>query len=109
MYTLNRDPGCFHSSTSFLPERWLSNEIQNPDSSFYYDKRDAFQPFSVGPRSCLGQHLARAELRLVLAKLIWKFDFAAVRGKVLEWEQLRTFLLVEKKPVMVNMGIRQGL
>ncbi|KAI1194543.1 cytochrome P450 [Nemania serpens] len=107
-YTLNRDPKCFSSATSFLPERWLSTEIQNPDSPFYNDQRDAFQPFSVGPRSCIGQHLARAELRLVLAKLIWKFDFAAVRGKVLEWEQLRTFLLVEKKPVMVNMAVRQG-
>lgn len=109
VYALNRDPTCFHSATSFLPERWLANEISNPDSPFYNDQRDAFQPFSVGPRSCLGQHLARAELRLVLAKLVWKFDFTAVTGKVLEWERLRTFLLVEKKPIMVNMTVRQGL
>ncbi|KAI1114940.1 cytochrome P450 [Nemania sp. NC0429] len=108
-YTINRDPKFFSSSTSFIPERWLSTEIQNPKSPFYNDQRDVFQPFSVGPRSCLGHHLARAELRLILAKLIWKFDFTAVRGQVLEWEQLRTFLLVEKKPVMVNMALRQGL
>ncbi|KAJ8124336.1 hypothetical protein O1611_g9303 [Lasiodiplodia mahajangana] len=105
-YTLNRDPTCFSSATSFLPERWLPDEISNPNSPFHHDKRDAFQPFSVGPRSCLGEHLARAELRLVLAKLLWKFDFTAAKGTVLEWEQLRTFLLVEKKPIMVNMVLR---
>ncbi|KAI0513256.1 cytochrome P450 [Xylaria bambusicola] len=106
-YTLNRDPKCFYAATSFLPERWLPEETSNPTSLFYKDQRDAFQPFSVGPRSCLGQHLARAELRLVLAKLIYKFDFTAVKDKVVKWEQLRTFLLVEKKPIMVNMGLRR--
>ncbi|KAI0548665.1 cytochrome P450 [Xylaria curta] len=108
-YTLNRDPTYFYSSASFLPDRWLPSELSNPDSPFYNDKRDVFQPFSVGPRSCLGQHLARAELRLVLAKLIWKFDFTQGGTMALQWEQLRTFLLVEKKPIMVNVSIRQGL
>ncbi|KAI0812129.1 cytochrome P450 [Xylaria sp. FL0064] len=108
VYTLNRDPTCFHSAASFLPQRWLRKKISNSDSPFHKDQRDGFQPFSVGPRSCLGQHLARAELRLALAKLVWMFDITAVNGQVLEWEQLRTFLLVEKKPVMVNITIRQG-
>ncbi|KAI1292700.1 hypothetical protein F5Y03DRAFT_17782 [Xylaria venustula] len=78
-------------------------ENLDPHSPFYNDKRDAFQPFS------LGQHLAWAELRLVLAKLIWMFDFTAVSGQSLEWEQLRTFLVVEKKPIMVNVLKRQEL
>ncbi|RWA09278.1 hypothetical protein EKO27_g5848 [Xylaria grammica] len=108
-YTLNRDPSYFSSATSFLPERWLPDENSNQDSPFYNDHRDAVQPFSVGPRSCLGEHLARAELRLVLAKLVWKFNFSAPKGKVLEWEQLRTFLLVEKRPILVRMKPRQDL
>lgn len=48
----------FHSSTdfkepdSFIPERWLSG----PESSeFVSDQKDAFRPFSYGPRNCLGQ------------------------------------------------------
>jgi cytochrome P450 len=103
-----RDPVCFHSTTSFFPERWLADEMANPDSPFFNDQRHAFQPFSLGPRSCMGQNLAWAELRLVLAKLLWKFDVQAVQGKELEWEQLRTFLLVEKKPIVVRMVLQES-
>ncbi|KAI0205604.1 cytochrome P450 [Astrocystis sublimbata] len=105
VYTMNRDPNCFHAATSFLPERWLPNDS---DSPFFNDQKQAFQPFSVGPRSCLGQQLALAEMRLIIAKLLWQFEFDAVPGKDLEWEQLRTFLLVEKKPIVVRMALRQG-
>ncbi|KAK5987009.1 Cytochrome P450 monooxygenase lcsI [Cladobotryum mycophilum] len=42
-------------------------------SPFFNDKRHADQPFSVDPRACMGQHLARAEMRLILTKLGWKF------------------------------------
>ncbi|RJE25501.1 Cytochrome p450 [Aspergillus sclerotialis] len=66
-----------HSSThftdadSFLPERWLAND---PTSKFALDNKDAFQPFSYGPRNCLGQHLANAEMRLILTKVLYNFD-----------------------------------
>ncbi|KDB21411.1 hypothetical protein H109_06659 [Trichophyton interdigitale MR816] len=105
-YTLNRDPSFFHSATSFIPERWLPEASTNPKSPFYKDQRNAVQPFSVGPRECLGQHLAWAELRLILARLVWAFDFEAVEGKKLIWEELRTFLLVEKKPIQVRIKRR---
>ncbi|KAF2967122.1 hypothetical protein GQX73_g6442 [Xylaria multiplex] len=83
-YTMNRDPTYFHSATSFHPERWLPGEMENPESPFFHDQRSGFQPFSVGLRSCMGQNLALAEMRLVLAKLLWKFDFHAVPGKELD-------------------------
>ena len=41
------------------------------------DKRDASQPFSFGPRGCIGRHLSYMELRLILGSLrkfslIWR-------------------------------------
>lgn len=59
----------------------------------------------MGPRSCLGQHLAWAEMRLILTKLLVNFDFEAVEGKQLRWEELRTFLLVEKRPLEVRVRL----
>ncbi|KAL1868305.1 hypothetical protein Daus18300_006029 [Diaporthe australafricana] len=41
----------FKRADEFVPERWLSDE---KGSEFANDRRDAFQPFSYGPRNCLG-------------------------------------------------------
>lgn len=38
----------FRDAKSFIPERWLGDE------RFANDKRNAHQPFSMGPRNCLG-------------------------------------------------------
>lgn len=35
----------------YHPERWL----QDADSKFAGDQKDMFQPFLVGPRSCIGK------------------------------------------------------
>lgn len=101
---MNRRPSYFHLPTLFLPERWLPEATTDPKSDFFGDHRHAIQPFSTGPRNCMGQHLAWAEMRLVLAKLIWNFDFAAVPEKLVKWEDLRTFLLVEKKPLFARVS-----
>lgn len=96
---MNRDPTLFRSATTFIPERWL-HSASDPASPYFNDQRDALQPFTVGPRACMGKHLAWAELRLILTNLLLAFDFEPGSPK-LTWEDLRTFLLVEKKPLQV--------
>ncbi|KAK3985825.1 hypothetical protein QBC44DRAFT_150477 [Cladorrhinum sp. PSN332] len=107
-YTINRDAKLWHRPESFLPERWLPDASADPKSPFFNDARHALQPFTVGPRSCLGQNLAWAEMRLILAKLLWNFEFtpSSDAGKRLQWEDLRTFLLVEKRPIYVGLRLR---
>lgn len=75
-------------------------------SPFAQDQRHAVQAFSVGPRSCMGRHLAWAEMRLIIARLVWTFDVETT-GKSLKWSDLKTFLLVEKKPLEVRLEIRK--
>lgn len=60
----------------------------------------------MGPRQCLGRHLALAEMRLILARLVWAYDVETT-GKSLKWAELRTFLLVEKKPLEVRLRARE--
>ncbi|GKZ24469.1 hypothetical protein AbraIFM66951_010693 [Aspergillus brasiliensis] len=66
------DPRNFHRPDEFLPERWLP-EYQEQEP-FLKDCQKSFQPFSFGPRNCLGKNLAWAEMRLIAAKLLFLFD-----------------------------------
>jgi len=43
------DPKNFHEPWAFKPERWLDGECKEKDV------REASQPFSLGPRACLGR------------------------------------------------------
>ena len=50
-WACNHSSSNFHDPDSFRPERWLDN----PPREFAADSRAATQPFSYGPRNCLGQ------------------------------------------------------
>ncbi|KAI6351423.1 hypothetical protein MCOR25_009942 [Pyricularia grisea] len=48
-WTINRASINFRDAHEFRPERWLG------DTNFADDRKAAFQPFSYGPRNCIGQ------------------------------------------------------
>ncbi|KAK4555707.1 hypothetical protein LTR86_007460 [Recurvomyces mirabilis] len=67
-YTAYHDPKHFTDPDAFVPERWMGDE------KYASDKLGWVQPFSYGPRNCLGKNLAYAEMRLIMAKMIWSYD-----------------------------------
>ncbi|KAG0154582.1 hypothetical protein PDIDSM_150 [Penicillium digitatum] len=75
----------FRQPNQFIPERWISDE-------FATDNKAAFQPFSFGPRNCIGKNLAYHEMRLILAKVLYNFDFSLLPESV-GWEKQKTFFL----------------
>lgn len=65
------------------------------------------QPFSMGPRNCLGQNMAWHEMRLIFGNLLSKFDMELCeesRG----WINGKTYVLWEKTPLMVRLRRRPG-
>ena len=62
-------PANFTDPLKWDPTRWLENPAYDKDV------KDVYQPFSVGPRNCIGRNLAWAETKLIMAKMIWNFDF----------------------------------
>ena len=64
----NMDPDYWNNPEKFDPDRFL-------DKGGNIIKNEAMIPFSVGPRTCLGEPLARMELFLVFANLLQKFRF----------------------------------
>ncbi|KAF5878907.1 putative cytochrome p450 monooxygenase protein [Botrytis fragariae] len=99
----------FHKPSEFHPERWLA--ANDSSSPFYNDNRNAVQVFGVGPRSCIGRPLAMAELQLVLARMVWRFELEKADSEAgnLKWEEQRVFTVVERKPFEVRLRTRSAL
>ncbi|KAK7735123.1 hypothetical protein SLS63_004109 [Diaporthe eres] len=100
----------FAQPESFAPERWLPSSSQDPSCPFYADKRDAIQPFSYGPRNCVGKHLAYNEMRLIMARLLWEFDMRldpSSREWTLPYSQHKSWVVWNKPPLVVHIKKRQ--
>jgi cytochrome P450 len=68
-WATNRDPKLWGpDSEAFRPERWLDAPNGGADSNY------AFLTFFHGPRGCIGQNFARAELRALIAAFVGEFE-----------------------------------
>ncbi len=54
---------------AFNPDRWLGVKLGGAESNY------SFLTFLHGPRSCIGQAVARAEFACLLAAIVGRFDF----------------------------------
>ena len=99
-YATSYDPANFARPEAFVPERWLPN----PPAEFANDNREAHAPFSLGPRNCIGRNLAYSEMRLIMAKIVWNFDFELDKERCGNWIcDQKIFGLWEKNPLYVKL------
>ena len=68
LWAVHNDEKIFENPEEFNPDRFI-----NKDGVFNHSNHVV--PFSIGPRHCLGEHLARMEYFILLVSLIRKFDF----------------------------------
>jgi cytochrome P450 len=67
----------------------------------------AFNPFLVGRHMCIGQKFAWAEMRLILARLLYAFDITwDVAPRIKDWGEQQTFIFWQKDPLMVRLKPR---
>jgi len=98
-FTIHRDPKVWGDDVeAYRPERWISDE-----------KRDkalmmrTFNPFSVGPRACVGRNLAMLELQIIVASMLRRYDYVLENPKA-EMQTREGFL---RKPLGCKIGIRR--
>lgn len=96
-YAANHSSFNFKYPDEFRPERWLG------DAEFANDHRKVVQPFSTGPRNCLGRNLAYAEMRVVLAKVLYNFDVELCEESKGWMNGMKTFGLWEKPALMMKV------
>ena len=69
---------------------------------------EASQPFSTGPRACIGRNLAYIEMRLILANVVREFDFAVCDASRHWTEQNLAGVVWEKGPLNVKLMTAGG-
>jgi cytochrome P450 len=72
-FPLFHDARHFVRPDDFIPERWL-------DKPELVLRKDAFNPFMMGPYSCAGKSMAMMELRSVVGRVINEFDVVVPEG-----------------------------
>lgn len=99
-YTVTHDPRNFKDPYAFVPERWLPPVTDNLKAS---------QPFGLGPRNCIGLNMAWMEIRILVAKLVFHFDFEIVDDN-LDWiRDGQCFRLWDKPDLWTKVTLRPGL
>lgn len=108
------DPMTYPNPEGFEPERWLDGD----ESKIW----EASWQFGSGRRLCVGYRLAQKSVFLVLAKLLYCFDFKAVSlllpvantellitfaGKAFDRKSVAHFTAGEPLPVVVSVRKRK--
>ncbi|POW16448.1 hypothetical protein PSTT_01320 [Puccinia striiformis] len=87
-FTIHHDAEVWGDPFTFRPERWLEPNAK--------DREKAFEPFSCGPRSCIGRNLAMMELYMITATILKRYEFALPDPNLAELETREGFL---RKPL----------
>lgn len=84
-----RNPNCFHDPAKFKPSRWIEKTEDDLEASL---------PFGLGPRTCIGRNIAMMELRLIVSKLLWKFDWSPITKDYVNPE----YLVLYRGPMLMR-------
>jgi cytochrome P450 len=71
-YVVHRHPQWWDRPDEFVPSRWTP-ELREKN-------RNAYFPFGMGPRTCVGKHFALMEVKLILIRFFQKFSVEPVQG-----------------------------
>ncbi|KAK0627366.1 isotrichodermin C-15 hydroxylase [Immersiella caudata] len=92
-WSINHSTDNFADPWEFNPERFI-----NPKEG---EVLEALQAFSVGPRNCIGRNLAYAEMRVILARLVFDFDMKLAPDGQRWLERQKTYTLWDRLPLNV--------
>ncbi|KAI1388851.1 putative cytochrome P450 [Hypoxylon trugodes] len=99
-WSMNHSKENWKDPWAFQPERFLTTPEEAAKAG---NQLEALQAFNVGPRNCIGRNLAYAEMRLILARIIYEFDLKLSDDSKNWIERQKTFALWDRIPLYVNL------
>lgn len=101
-WTIQRDPNVWKNPEEFYPERFLESSIT------FLGKDFELIPFGAGRRICPGISMAVASLELILANLLYSFDWKLPHGLMeedIDTEMLPGITQHKKNPLRLVANI----
>ncbi|KAL1303762.1 hypothetical protein AAFC00_007102 [Neodothiora populina] len=96
-YTIHHDADVWGPDVEeFRPDRWLPGNLTER-------QKICFNPFSYGPRACVGQNVAHMELALIIGTAFRRYDFTLYQ------ERLESHEGFSKKPNECYVGIKRRM
>lgn len=93
-YLMHRHPQYWHSPERFDPDRFNKMDSGRRDAAGYY-------PFGAGPRLCIGNTFAMAEMQFAIAMILQRYRLVPVSEKNIEPSALLT--LGAARPLVVRL------
>ena len=81
---IQRDADVFQSADEFRPSRWEQTSNAEPQKCFQ-QKSAALMPFALGRRNCIGRTLANAELHVIVAELVQRYEWTVESEGTVEY------------------------
>ncbi|KAM0064369.1 putative cytochrome P450 [Helianthus debilis subsp. tardiflorus] len=97
-WAIARDPSIWDDADMFKPERFLNSCVDF--KGFHYE----LLPFGSGRRGCPGMQFAISITELVLANLVYKYEFAlpnGVRSEELDMTEVVGLLVRKRVPLLL--------
>ncbi|KAL9085407.1 MAG: hypothetical protein Q9159_004696 [Coniocarpon cinnabarinum] len=84
-YALHHSERYFDRPFEYDPSRWLAKgegiiTSEGNSSEVLARQREAFVPFSIGPRACIGRTVALFELYVCVARVLYSYDIRLAPG-----------------------------
>ncbi|KAI1130325.1 isotrichodermin C-15 hydroxylase [Nemania abortiva] len=99
-WSMNHSSENWADPWDFKPERFLGTSKEALEAG---NKLEALQAFNVGPRNCIGRNLAYAEMRIILARIIYDFDLKMDSASA-DWiKRQRAYALWDRVPLKVYL------
>lgn len=102
-WAIGRDPASWTEPEEFRPERFLNSPVEY--KGLHYE----FLPFGAGRRGCPGLHFAIVLIELILANIVYKYNFAlpnGVKDVDLDMTEANGVTVQRKNPLLVMASPR---
>nr|ANY58162.1 putative CYP719 [synthetic construct] len=101
LYAVLTDGRVWKEPNRFMPKRFLQSQRGEDMRAMIMGMERSFIPFGAGRRICAGMELAKPQVALTLANLVYKFQWCSeVEGQLPDLSEDLTFVLRMKTPLV---------